>query len=503
MKTISKKLIAAILAAALVCSVFASCGRGDGGADIPGAGQQQGGGQQQQGGEDPSEAQADDYEYPELSGRGRDFVVLAPLNEWFYYSDIVFEQSPPDVLDAAVHNRNRFIENQFEINITTLDVEITQTHRESRRIINSGMDVYDMGFIPTMVSQQFIGALVTEGLFYDLNDLYYLNLEEPWWNQVMRKQAEINGRLYYASNDINISTLQGIMCIYFNKFMMDNLQIPLPYDLVREGAWTFDALHEYMRAGANLNGAEHFSIAADTTAVYGLVSHDFSANALIMGAGERFIAMDDEGYPYFALGTERFFSVIDKINDMFRGEPGLYRHGNYPGNHEDSNQIFLRGNAMMVLADLNAATHIFRDMDDDFGIVPIPKFEERQENYFNMHAHYSAVTTVVPHNVAEPDLVSAVLDAWAYKSYKDVTPVFFDLSVSYKGLRDEDSIEMLQIIRAYGSVDMGVAYGWSIELFLNIATTLSMGGNFQAVVMIDRQRDRIQSNIDNTMARIY
>ena len=47
--------------------------------------------------------------------------------------------------------------------------------------------------------------------------------------------------------------------------------------------------------------------------------------------------------------------------------------------------------------------------------------------------------------VTNPDISEAalIMDAFSYMTYKDVLPVYYDVSLSQKGLRNEDSIEML------------------------------------------------------------
>ena len=106
---------------------------------------------------------------------------------------------------------------------------------------------------------------------------------------------------------------------------------------------------------------------------------------------------------------------------------------------------------------------------------------------------------MIPHTNSNPDFTGAVIDALAYLSARDTTPVLFDISMSQKRLRNEESIEMLQIIKNSGSFDVGSAYGWTTDFYNSIKSTLGMGRPFNAVSQIERMKPRIESSMERTM----
>ena len=48
-----------------------------------------------------------------------------------------------------------------------------------------------------------------------------------------------------------------------------------------------------------------------------------------------------------------------------------------------------------------------------------------------------------------------MLDAASYLSYTDVLPVYYNVTIAQKGLRDDESIEMLGIIQSSRYFDIG------------------------------------------------
>ena len=503
MKINKKRILLLLIILMFVCVIIVACGDG-GSSENPNNTDSAGVGQQNDENKsgDSSASGDGEYNYPDIDGKGKKLLVLNATNEWGFYCNMDFEEEPGELLETAIYNRNRFIEEKFNITLNIQEIDMWVIYANFRTRIYSGMDVFDIAYMPGSVwdrsKQQVIGGLATEGLLADLTQINSINLEGKWWNQTSRQESLINKKLFFAENDIHIMTLQTMSCVYFNKDMMTNLGLELPYGMVRGGTWTFDRLLEYQKAGMNLNGADMFATKASNPSVYGLTASETNAPALLLGSKEKFVVMDANGYPQLAAGGDRWMNVIDKMHEIFNGPIGMYCQGNNPGYESDCAQIFKNGKALAMLGELRQSTESLRAMDTDFGIAPMPKYDEKQDGYYNLRFHLIPLA-IIPFNSENPEFAGAVLDAWAYKSYKDVTPVLFDVAVSHKGLRDEDSIDMLQIVRDSGSFCVGMIYGWTTNLFTSIQDTLGFGKKFNAASQIEKLRDTMQGNIDKTM----
>ena len=442
----------------------------------------------------------DDYIYPDIDGGGSDFTFFSPSTTWGYYTDITRDEVTGEVLDDAVYNRNRFIEAQFNIEIKTINSDIGAIIGDLRRIITAGEDAYDAAFLPAFTGGN-VGSLITENMLYNMYEIPTMDLERDWYNQTMIKEAAIGkgNQLYYAGCDINVMTVQCVVFIYFNQDMMTDLGLELPYNAAREGKWTYDLFHEYQKSGTNLNGADSFRYDAGAATTYGFVGHANAASALFEGSGERFIVTDSEGTPHPAIDGERFLNVLDKLEILLtQTSDGYFLHANNdPSTGFHFEPLMKNGRALMITGELKAADAL-RDMDATFGIVPIPKFDENQQDYF-CHLHFGTPVLVIPHTNSNPEFTGAVLDAMAYVSARDVTPVLFDISMSQKRLRNEDSIEMLGLIRNSGSFDVGSAYGWTTDFYNAIASSLGNGNSFRAASQIERSKPRIELSIEKTM----
>ena len=112
--------------------------------------------------------------------------------------------------------------------------------------------------------------------------------------------------------------------------------------------------------------------------------------------------------------------------------------------------------------------------------------------------HNTSPMLVVPVTNDRLSRTGIILDAMAYLSHRDTTPVFFDITLSLKRLHNADSVEMLQIIRDSVFVDLGTVFGWTWDLNSSIFNALDRGNN-TAAAMIERYSERIESSINKTM----
>ena len=107
---------------------------------------------------------------------------------------------------------------------------------------------------------------------------------------------------------------------------------------------------------------------------------------------------------------------------------------------------------------LTHAVRIFTDVEDDYGILPYPKWDENQSGYYTM-SDGSSPLIAVPKTVKDTDFVGMITEAMAAESYKQVTPVIYDIALKVRGARDEESLEVIDLATRSGVVDFGFVFG--------------------------------------------
>ena len=89
-----------------------------------------------------------------------------------------------------------------------------------------------------------------------------------------------------------------------------------------------------------------------------------------------------------------------------------------------------------------------RASDADFGILPIPKYEEAQDKYYSMVSRYITGLPSIPITLTgeKLDEVGLVLEALSAESYYTLIPEYIETSLKTKNSRDAESADMLDII---------------------------------------------------------
>ncbi len=142
----------------------------------------------------------------------------------------------------------------------------------------------------------------------------------------------------------------------------------------------------------------------------------------------------------------------------------------------------------------------FRDMQDDWGIIPMPKYDETQQNYYSPGFPNCYPITVVPASNDAPDDTGILLEEMSYIGYTKLLPALYDTVLSGKCARDEDSVEMLDIIFGNTLYDIGMIYD-----FGGIRTTIrtiytQLDGNFaSAFAEIESKAD---ANVEDLIEAI-
>ena len=217
-------------------------------------------------------------------------------------------------------------------------------------------------------------------------------------------------------------------------------------------------------------------------------------NKLIFATGEKYIQTNEEGLPYFSAGTERFYDVCTKMAKLF-GTEGITFNAHW----DDFNAaeggyvyVFTSNRSVFLTGEIKAA-QLMRDMEDTFGMLPLPKYDENQNDYHTtMMANLC--TMLIPVTNSRTENTALVMDSLALLSHEEVIPVYYDFTISQKGLRNEDSIEMLKIMKATRGVDMAFVYDWNADLVTALKAKL-IKGNSDVASLIEKYRTPIEAKM--------
>ena len=442
-----------------------------------------------------TETNADEYGYPEMDCGGDALRFLTASNTWGTYYAIDFETETGESLDDVIFQRNRGLEERYDINVEVTEYDIGEATTHFTTVTMSGEDLYDV----TYLRADTLPAALTGSMFLDLNQIDGFRFAEPWWDQTMVQGGQIgdNNALFFASNYISLFGFDSTVCVYFNEDMFSSLDITFPYELVKEGKWTLERMYEYVALGANTNGDSSFVWSDNGNAVYGVTTWSNGVHALLGGAGAYYLQMSD-GEPSITVTDAHFMDVAQSLVQNLFSVDGYFSMGNesdntLPGHYEN---MFRNNRAMMTVAQIKTSSR-YRDMENSFGILPMPKYDEAQADY-SCYISSTQLLMGLPVTSQKAEQTAVLLDAMAYESYRDVLPVYYEVKVSQKGLRNEASIEMLDIIRESRYTNFGEVFGWTNQMQSAIYTKLSKGSSDIASDIASYTK-KIETAIEKTM----
>lgn len=419
------------------------------------------------------------YDFGSIDLGGGDFTILNAQEIRELYNILDVEEPTGDLLDDAVWKRNNLLEEKYNMNV--VEVHEGSPNDHLREVVLAGEDLYNASYILTNT----LGSMILDGMFHDLKDGTGFQLDQPWWDHAIIDGAEIGDdqSLYFLSSNMCLYPFEGTWCMYFNKKMCSDLQLDTPYQLVKDGVWTLDRLYEYTSVGANLNGETDWSWNQEANSVYGFSSMTDFILQMYTSCEEKVIDIEN-GTPVLNAGTNRFDTVTDKLVKVF-GEKGVSHfcdNNRSTGNHYEN--IFADERAFFIGAEIKGGDGggRFADMTSDYGIVPMPKFDESQEEYISPVALWAYFLTV-PITHSDLDVSSKILDAMSYVSYRDIVPVYYDIVLQVKNIRDAETSDMLDIISSTRTYLTAYAFGWGANLRSDINNMLRNGENTVATIV--------------------
>ena len=100
-------------------------------------------------------------------------------------------------------------------------------------------------------------------------------------------------------------------------------------------------------------------------------------------------------------------------------------------------------------------------MDDDFYIIPVPKYDEAQENYTTLLHDGCSIFGISAYSDCK-SAAAATLEYMAYLSYKNVRPLYYDQALKNKYTQDPNSAQMIDLIHQNINTDFALAWSESI-----------------------------------------
>ncbi|MGN1345778.1 MAG: hypothetical protein ACI4V1_03270 [Eubacteriales bacterium] len=404
---------------------------------------------------------------PSADYEGREFRISCNSK---YSSEMSVDELNGDVCNDAVYERNLKIEDLYNTKIVPVITTFVNNETHVNEVINTitaGSDEYELTAVYTYLA----GRAVLEGCYHSWNNVPTVDFSREWWVQSANEAFSIAGERYVAVGDLSITTLLLSYAVFFNQQLAEDYALPDLYETVMNGAWTIDTLctlTQDIYIDTDGNGAvgkgDLFGLGVEKVTNLDVYPSAFDISL---------ISTDADGLPVIDIDVERMTTAVEKVYKLYYGNGNGTMVFDAAG---DEIPQFAEGNLVFLTTCINNAFTTFREMEDDYGILPYPKLNEEQQNYYsNSMDNYSLLS--VPVTVTDLDFVGLITEALTIESHNSVVPAYYDVALTEKYARDQNSVEMLDIIMAGRKYDFSILHSSNLNklpyMFRNLIASQS------------------------------
>ncbi|MCL2816269.1 MAG: extracellular solute-binding protein [Oscillospiraceae bacterium] len=438
--------------------------------------------------------------YPDLEAKdfgGYEFTFLSRLNSnWFTeewdHRDLFSEKINGEIINDAIFNRNKKIEEKYNIKINEIAVQYDQFIPKVSQAVKAGDDIYDT-LCTHLVSE--IATLAQGGNIIDLFSMPVIDFAKPWWNQGGIKDLSIARKLFILPGDLFILGNDSMEAMIFNKSVLKENALENPYEIVKAGEWTFDKLIIMIKGvSKDLNGDGKMDPKDD---MFGCLLQADTDLSFIVSGGEKICAKDENDYPVITFGSDKCYRITEAVSALMLDTDNvvnLHRLGElgYPTQIQmmEENRALFSWVRMRVVESL-------RGMEMDFGIIPLPKLDNTQEKYITHMNPYTGVGVSITPVASNLERTGMILEDLCAESKYTLQPAYYEINLRGKFVRDDDSYEMLDIILSNTAYDIGYIYDFGG--FANTILFFGTNKKTEYASTFEKMEPKMQIDIDKTI----
>ncbi len=375
-------------------------------------------------------------------------------------NDMDYDELTGDAVEDAIYERNKAVEERLDVEISVIKEE-TPIDKVITAVSGGNTDYDVMVEMCWRAAPKFTG-----NYFYNLRNTEYLDFEKPWWNQSFTDVVSYNDITFGVTGAMVLSLYRRTYVTVFNKDLFKDANQTYLYEYVENGSWTLDKQASLVPLFHRDNGNAQKDMVGD---IYGFVSNDFIFVDPYWASCEVEIIRKDAAGDYeWVFTSSKLHDMAEKVLGLYygTGDAAYIEHDDYQA-EQTVMTVFSGGYAAMGTMVIQMLEEpAMRNMEQEYGVVPIPKYSEDQKTYYSQ-MHDGFTIACLPNTVKSDraDMLSAVLEAMSSVSYRIVRPVYYETTLRTKLAQDPQSAAMMDIIVNNTVIDAGFVYSHSMGSF--------------------------------------
>ena len=389
-----------------------------------------------------AKAAADAYldSLPARDYDGAVFFTVTPTKAYFAPDDT------ETVLSRLVVQRNAEVSEKLNITMLTDEIAADSLLKQLDNAIASGSFLTDLLLIP--FGQ--VGIFKATNTLLNMRSAPFFDLNQPFFYEESSESTSGGYATYAVAADATVSP-SDFSAVYFNRTVLEIAGVE-PADLYRsvtEGKWTWDRFLTAIEAVNATGGVNSVSAESLSERVPDLVFYS---------CGNEFILTGTRKVPVIGYTARTAKGAMDILEKLYADENARLRE--YP----EAVNGFAEGASAFHLEYLYAMSWLTNSAAD-WGILPLPKENETAERYRTLMPPEAQVFAI-PKNHTNAEIPAIVLSALCAASDGYIYDAFVDYNM-LNVLRDNDSVNMLDLILDTPAFDFAVAFGGAFPAVAN------------------------------------
>ncbi|MCI9449683.1 MAG: hypothetical protein HFE30_05455 [Clostridiales bacterium] len=396
----------------------------------------------------------------------------------------------------ALYRRNMEIEDKFNVKMTSVlatgegytdgapSLEIADKVKTDTMARTGEYDI--------IICNIMIGGtnMLIDGTIRPVDDLPALNFSKSWWLNDLEEQLSIGERLYYLTGKVVTGHYSDPAAIIYSKDMAAKYNIGDIYSYVNDGTWTIDKMQEIASVVPTGN---------DTYRYYAQGGID-----LLMGGGITLSGRDADGKPTLPNQLDNnTVSYMEKIASFLNDKTQNIHNDNViilgSGSTYTAEDAWDDGKFLFWLDNMGRAADVL-ERETEFGILPIPKKDETQENYISYCKADRTAAIFISKSAKDTEMSAYLIEAMAALSEKHLEPAYYDKLLKGRSADGIDERRMLDLIYTTKKYDLADIYKWG-----EIAKTIDgmLASNIEGLASTYRASIRMATlELDNMIEAI-
>lgn len=360
-------------------------------------------------------------------------------------------------VNSAIFTRNQTVQVRLNCKLNFIEEkdgwESQATYTETAINMSTANEV-DLFTVYSLTAN----TLMINGVLTDIlaNDI--IEFDKPYWNSKMVESCSLYDKMYFCTGEISYTLIDCIYVMLFNKelaadmgmprYLSETYGIDSLYDLVESGEWTLDNMMKI---------AKQFSVDSDGVKnaedTFGYVASSVSIDSYWGASNLTHLSKGNDGSIVICddMSSKKASDLAAKVVEFMKS-PAVMVQGSFAKVEKDPAPATFwdKGQAVFYHISLN---ELMRDTGFEMGVLPIPKYDEDQEEYLTCPGFGYGMWGIARSAENYEDLCY-VMECMASESYRKVIPVYFDQML----LNRQDAVDdykVLQTLRESIVVDGG------------------------------------------------